>query len=469
MNSKVISINYHWRFIENDCEQFDEAFRLKYSLHIQEKYAKLTNEFENNFKRFQFLRENLTEKRIEDLDHELMKLIDTLPTIFDQFYEANLTKFYSESIKLMKRIEYLILNDGANVNYNENVFHFGMLINKWFISKGNLTLSDNPKFLKSLMKMCKAIFISNPFLLQIQEYTNTYAKIYSPYYFLSYSIYQLNYFPDARYEPNHHLRINWYKVEINLFLFILNHLYNERFSLEDCLFDILHKIKPSFADQMFIRICQLEILRILLEKYENDFLRCDKENRFAIILENLFKTNQIDVIKLIYKQNKTIRYLFDKLENIEHIVDIMIANQKMKQSCEILFNDQQLRVWFINKKLLFILLKKKQCKLIKHLFKLSSSIIHQLDEDGNDSLLYICLNVRGCRHRLIEFLIQNGSDLSRRNFKHINFFNALHISTNRKLLNKLIDHEIISIDYISKEVKQFNNDISNESIRPSES
>jgi hypothetical protein len=51
----------------------------------------------------------------------------------------------------------------------------------------------------------------------------------------------------------------------------------------------------------------------------------------------------------------------------------------------------------INKDLIFILLGKRERKLIE---RLSSSLIYQLDQDGNNLLLYIYLKVYGCRHRI---------------------------------------------------------------------
>ncbi|CAF4506194.1 unnamed protein product, partial [Rotaria sp. Silwood2] len=37
-------------------------------------------------------------------------------------------------------------------------------------------------------------------------------------------------------------------------------------------------------------------------------------------------------------------------------------------------------------------------KLLEKLLKLSPYLINQLDEKGNDPLLYILLKVHGCRH-----------------------------------------------------------------------
>jgi len=109
-------------------------------------------------------------------------------------------------------------------------------------------------------------------------------------------------------------------------------------------------------------------------------------------------------------------------------------------------------MWLSSSDLLFIFLQKKQCKLIKHLLKSVLFLIHRFDEAGNDALLYVCLTVGGCRHRLVEYLITMGCDLQRKNLKGEDFTETLQLARNRELLKKLIEHEIIRIDNDSGEV-----------------
>ena len=453
-----------------NAKPFYQFLRSRISFLIREKYEALAYEFQSNLRQFQSLRTNLIDNEASNLDDELRRLFESYPNNLPPFCEQKSRKFFSESIQTMKQIESLILNQGASLNYDQNQFHFAKIINEWLISKVNLTQCDDQRFLNSLINMSKLILISNSSLIQVKHYTNTYAKMTSPHYFLIDSIYQLRYFPDARYEPVHSMKIHWYKSQVHLFLFLihyLNHFFDRELWLEDCLFDVLDKIKfiaPLGSDDLFIQTSQLEILTILLEKYEEiDSTLCDGENRFPEILQNLFQMNHIVVIQLIYKGSRNMQYLFEKFENYEQVVDIMTGNQKKKRLFEIVLNDEQLRTWFINKNVLFILLKKKQVQLSKHLLKLSPALIHRLDQEGNDPLLYICLKVRGCRHRLIEFFIKMGSDLSRTNWNNINFFNALQMTKNKHLLDKLIEHEIIQNDYISNEVKQDSHDVNDNS------
>ena len=55
--------------------------------------------------------------------------------------------------------------------------------------------------------------------------------------------------------------------------------------------------------------------------------------------------------------------------------------------------------------------KHKFIELVKNLIVLSPSLIQRLDENDNNPLLYVCLKMRGCRHCLVEFLIEMGCDL----------------------------------------------------------
>ncbi len=112
-------------------------------------------------------------------------------------------------------------------------------------------------------------------------------------------------------------------------------------------------------------------------------------------------------------------------------------------------------MWLANIDLLFILLQKKECKLIKKLVKILPSVVHQWDEDGNDPLLYVCLKVRGCRHRLVEFFIEMGCDLQRRNSKGENFIDVLQLKRNRKLLENLLERETVQIDHIQKNFHKY--------------
>ncbi|CAF4189624.1 unnamed protein product [Rotaria sordida] len=131
----------------------------------------------------------------------------------------------------------------------------------------------------------------------------------------------------------------------------------------------------------------------------------------------------------------------------------MLGNCKRKQLFKQLLDEKPLNACFIRKEFLFQLLNKKQFQMLKKMITLSNTVLNELDEDGNDLLLYLCLKVHGCRHRFIQYLIKIGCNIQRKNFFNQSFFDVIELKRNRKLLTKLFEHEIISIDKITGKIK----------------
>ncbi|KAG0419665.1 hypothetical protein DMUE_6369, partial [Dictyocoela muelleri] len=147
------------------------------------------------------------------------------------------------------------------------------------------------------------------------------------------------------------------------------------------------------------------------------------------------------------------RYYFNNSYNIRAHIDQMIGCFIGRKLFSIILDEKPIKSWIIQKDIMFLLLKKKQRKYIEKLFELSPSLIHELDKDGNNPLLYLCLKVRGCRDQIIRFLIKIGCDIQRRNSNGENFFDAIQLKQNRNLLIKLLDHEIVKIDNISGQIE----------------
>ena len=121
----------------------------------------------------------------------------------------------------------------------------------------------------------------------------------------------------------------------------------------------------------------------------------------------------------------------------------MTRNRTDRHTFVMLLKDPSTSHILAQQHVLFILLDKKEHKWLKELLRISPDLVNQLDEQGNDPLLYITLNVSGCRHRIIEMLIKTGCDTERKNTNGQTFRDVLSLPKNRKLLNKLIQYEII--------------------------
>jgi ankyrin repeat protein len=160
------------------------------------------------------------------------------------------------------------------------------------------------------------------------------------------------------------------------------------------------------------------------------------------------------MILSILHHNEHVRDHFQSCWNDPKFIGIPTGNPIRRRLFRAVLEDISIGTWLATTtNLLFILLDKKECKLVKKFFHVSPSLIHRLDNDGNDPLLYVCLKVRGCRERLIEYLIRIGCDVQRRNSKDEDFIDALQLTRNRKLLQKLIEQEIVRIDENSGEIK----------------
>jgi ankyrin repeat protein len=217
--------------------------------------------------------------------------------------------------------------------------------------------------------------------------------------------------------------------------------------IQDNMFEMLEMVSVIHND-LFIRTVQFEIVKIIVDEYtikENvpwdDYL----QHTFRRILTKLFKNRRIDIIKYIWDRLKSQEF-FNEPNHLRRCVDEMTSNQLDRRYFCMIMVDTSLDSLLSKQRLIFILLDKKERKLLEKLLKLSPDLINELDEDGNDPLLYICLKVYGCRHRIIEFLIKMGSDLERRNLNGQNFMETLQLQRNQKLFQKLIEHEIIKID-----------------------
>ncbi|CAF3922085.1 unnamed protein product [Rotaria magnacalcarata] len=197
---------------------------------------------------------------------------------------------------------------------------------------------------------------------------------------------------------------------------------------------------------IFIQTTEVELLKILQDEYYLQIIIPWNENSkdsFTRALNRLFQMNYIDLILLIYRHNEILRTFFNTTDYIERNIDIMIGNRMRKQLLNTLIDEKPLALCFINRNFLLRLLDKKQFQILKKIIELSKSVLNLIDDDGNDLLLYLCLKVRGCRHRFIQYLIGISSNTQRINYHGQSLIDVLKLKENRSLLKKLIDHEII--------------------------
>jgi hypothetical protein len=406
------------------------------TFHIQQTYIRFGDELKSSLAKFTFLRQQLT-------NDEIVKIDDELKT---QFSKLQNTPIKIEHIKYMKS---LVLKKGARLecdNYELGEFNLAKTINNILLSHINDEKSKTSIPIHSFLELFKILIISNPSLLKNRDFVRNDGYCFQ--YFLIYAIYRLRSFY-SRDTSSMPVNIEYYRATVDLCLFAIQswkHVPGSENYIEPNAFDVLDMVGEVNED-VFIQTAQWEILKIVINEHgreANESWHDYMGYTFRKILTQLIEKRRLDVIKYL-QSYFGFQDFFNNTNYIRRCVNIMTKNRSGRRLfCEIM-DDKSLNLLFSKKDLLFIFLDKKERKLFEKLLKLSPDLIHQIDEDGNDPLLYICLKVSGLRHRIVESLIKMGSDLQRRNCQGQNFLDTLQLSRNKKLLQKIFEYEIVTL------------------------
>ena len=405
--------------------QLDRCFQSLISFHIREQYIQMKCQVELSIQKVESIREGLTDEDIFHVNQDLRKAFEDLRKPLH--------------ISLIEHIKLLVYKQGARLEYNDHEqagFYFAEDFCDLFFSH-----IDHHSFLQ-ILPIFKILFISNSQLLNYPCYGAGYR--FHIYEFLLYYHY---------HHRTHSLNGKDCRALVDLILFSTqcqNYLSNGDNWMEKIILmilDVLAKNQLINKLDIFTQTAQIEILRILLEEYG---LREDLSDRIRYLLDRLMKINRLDVILMLYRYYKPFREFFNNPMNIRKNVNMMTGNRMRKELFWQLIEENPLESWLIDENLIFILLEKKERKLLEKLIKSSLVLLHRLDSNGNTLLLYICLHVSGCRHRIIEFLMKMGCDPLRRNSNGQNFYDALQLQRNRKLLRSLTKQKSVQIDGISE-------------------
>jgi ankyrin repeat protein len=217
-------------------------------------------------------------------------------------------------------------------------------------------------------------------------------------------------------------------------------------------------IQLDIDQEIFIYTNQIEIFKILLDDdfFENivDWFAGEIDYTVQLSLNNLIEINRLNMILFVHQYDAYVLPLFRDTWDTGETLDFILANRTRKQLFYALIENEPFRTWSsTDSNILFALLKKKQSKLVKKYISLLPMLVHQLDKEDNNPLLYVCLKVRGCRHNLVEYLIKMGCDLQVRNSNGEDFINGLKLGRNRKLLKTLVERGTIEIDNDSGVIK----------------
>ncbi|CAF1348648.1 unnamed protein product [Rotaria sordida] len=387
----------------------------------------------------------LVDKRMHLLTDFLF--VDTSDVNIDYYYKSKIFHDISQQLlsltitendqQLRQCLQSLVV---FHIKYKQSADQLKSSIKQFQSIRMQLTDDDANNFDMELAKTFKVLVISNLNLLHNRAYVVNGGCVI--YFFLFYLIYRCRAWNCKTSCTS--FNIQYYEATVDLLLFALQCLNCEcvrEFWWIDSFVDLLKFISPiqlNIDQEIFVYTSQIEILKIVLdENILNVAMPSDEllPYNFTKSLGNIIIYNRLGIILFIFHYNEHVRNLFQSCWNSRKFLGILTGNQTRRKFFHDLLDDKPIRTWLTtHTNLLFILLEKKECKVVKQLLNLSPSLIHRLDEDGNDPLLYVCLKVRGRRHRLIEYLIKMESDLQRRNSKDENVFDVLQLKGNRNLL-----------------------------------
>ena len=449
--------------IGND-KQLRLYFQSLMTFHIENSWKELKDQYQSNRKRFQSARAKLSQEATSNLDLELSEMFES----YNDVVHSTSKDVYLQSTKYIEQIESLVLKQGARLECDDHPSNnFAYAVKEWLFRDMYTSRPTSRRRINAVTRILKILLISNPNL--IENRVHVYTTNWSADRLLFFSICEFdteNYWAIHNGVPSRcfykgPINIECYLATLDLLLYSMQCMEAKKWGHNwtlDSLSDVLQAINYTefFLDhKIFISTIQIAILKIVLNELYDQRERVEWDGyvmdyQFGICLQRLVEKQRLDALSMIYEYSEKLEHLSAKLlydtgllirgmhGNPKYFLDIIWYH----------FSETQLK--HID---LFILLKKKECKLVKKLFKRFPILFDRCDEDGNDPLLYVCLKVRGCRHRLVEFLLEMGCDYQRKNSNGEHFAYALRLERNRHLIENLFAHEIIHIDDVSGQIK----------------
>ena len=402
---------------------------------FQQKYRQIRDEFQSEREKFLSIRQELSSVQRSQFDHE----------IFNCFWQIEKTPV---TIEHAQRIKELIFSKGACLECENNElagFNLGQVVPDWILRYINSNIIQPKESTDLYAEILRAALISNPNLLDNRGYVGNGGLRVDRFFLYTFfnlrDYYHINSFTGVR--------LDCFRTITNLLLLVLccrSETGENRAGFQrELLFVFSTSSRISNPNDSYIRTCQSEVAKLIFEQCQVDIFESTQDSEYYALhtLKNLIKYNRLDIMKYLIHL-PIFGSIFVKQNCIRECLNMMTSNSANRQIFQPLINDSVLKFVFPRKDLLFILLKKRERQLLENLLQVFPDLIHELDDQGNDPLMYIALNVFGCRHRIIEMLLRKGCEnKQRQNSNGQTFQDILQLPKNRKLLNDLIEYEII--------------------------
>ena len=420
-------------------QELSQCLQSVVTFHIQNTYEQYDRQLDDKILEHQMKRFQLSESETTRVDEELERI----------FSES---EGCANPKKLFKRMESLVRDEGARLSFpsnDYNEFNFARAVNQFLLENVNKEQPVHARTIRTLVRVFKALLVSNPELMQNLAYAvNGGCTLY---YFLLYLTYRTQHFNLNGRATS--FNIEYYRAAVDLLLFTLTNLrydQTESYWATSRFLELLSNIDTvamTPEESIYVHACQREIFKVVVDGYlfrEIVIWDVDLCNEWQTLLGKLIQQQRWDMFALMFEHNDHVRELFQRSWNTPKMIKAISKDRTTRQMFETVLKKTAVGTWLaIDTDLILILLQNRERHLLKAVFEHIPSLIHRLDEDGNDPLLYTCLKVRGCRHRLIEYLISIGCETTRMNCFDIDFHQALQLKKNHNLREQLRDHEII--------------------------
>eukprot|EP01084_Bolivina_argentea_P239196 402047_1 len=205
-----------------------------------------------------------------------------------------------------------------------------------------------------------------------------------------------------------------------------NVMYTQRFSDELETFWKTECVEWRKMNRLAMRSLQKKVIRLFEWKWKDIHFESDDK----ISITHMIYAKRYDVLKtLLQETNLIFSGFFSDPFVSKNYCGFLASKSRRKEFKHIFLKNDIIRNKllypsnysngkFETESLLFVLLKKKERKLIQYIFKMEKDNIDKLltltDKNGNNALLFIC-GIRGKTEKIIRFLIKMGADISVRN------------------------------------------------------
>ncbi|CAF0857302.1 unnamed protein product [Adineta steineri] len=414
------------------------------TVHFKEKYFQLGNEFQSKMDTFVAKQHEHTSEKTNELRYQLQNELQKLK------------ESHNVDIQNIDKITSLIFTHGINlqdgVTAEQGVFSMDPFIFK-FISCHLFTLNNSQLFRHHVTELYKALVICDGYRLRCQ-YSNPYTRNIISHGF----VYVINELKYMKYHlSTHSVNIQLCRMLIDLILFTIQcviHTFDKNYWSVLNFISLLQSICFSeliIHNNCVVEIITKEIFKLLFDEYAKKIgvIESYWKDQFFKLIKKLIEQKRIDEILFFYQYNQQIKSFFDTPDHTQKLIRLLLGSRVGRQLFDRFLKKKLLESWLIYKEWIFYLVKKREIGFLKIIFDIYPSLVHILDKDGNDLLLYTCLKVVGPRYSLMRILIQAGCNQQRENGLGQTLMDALQLEPNRDVLEFLKNEGVIKVNNLN--------------------